>query len=62
MTLDAINQVKSKFKEATKAGIEHGEYEGWEQQGPGQYIVGTDGNIIHAKEGWLDVDALLDAL
>ncbi|MBD3255325.1 MAG: redoxin domain-containing protein [Candidatus Lokiarchaeota archaeon] len=62
MTPDAIKQVRQRLKEATKAGIEHGEYEGWEQQGPGQFVINTEGTVIHAQEGWLDVDSILKAL
>ena len=59
MDSEAIKQVKVKFKESIKAGIKHGEYEGWEQQGPGQFIIDQEGAIIHAKKGWLDIDSLI---
>ncbi|MBN1800824.1 MAG: AhpC/TSA family protein [Candidatus Lokiarchaeota archaeon] len=62
MTPEAMKQVKSKFKTATDAGFVHGEYEGWEKQGPGQFVIDTDGTIIHAKKGWLDVDAIIEVL
>ena len=62
MTPEAAKEVRSKFKETIKAGLEHGEYEGWEKQGPGQFVIDESGIIIHAKKGWLDVDSLLDAL
>ncbi|MFX1392591.1 MAG: peroxiredoxin-like family protein [Promethearchaeota archaeon] len=62
MTTEAVQQVRSKFKESLKAGIEHGEYEGWEKQGPGQFVIDTNGAIIHAKQGWLDIDAILEVL
>jgi peroxiredoxin len=62
MTADAAKEVKAKFKEAIKAGIQHGEYEGWEQQGPGQFVIDTSGNLIHAKKGWLEVDKILEVL
>ena len=62
MTKEAVLQVREKFKDATKQGIKHGEYEGWEQQGPGQFIIDEDGTIIHAKEGWLDIESLLENL
>lgn len=62
MTAGAITKVRSKFKEATKLGIEHGEYEGWEKQGPGQFVIDEQGKIIHALKGWLDVDSLLAVL
>lgn len=62
MTTEAVKQVRSKFKESLKAGIEHGEYEGWEKQGPGQFVIEKDGTLIHAKQGWLDIDAILEVL
>ena len=62
MTPEAIKEVRSKFKETLKAGIEHGDYEGWEQQGPGQFVVDSDGTIIHAKQGWLNIEAILEVL
>jgi len=62
MNAEAIKEVRTKFKEATKLGFEHGEYEGWEKQGPGQFVIDKDGKVIHAQKGWLDVDSILDAL
>jgi peroxiredoxin len=62
MTAGALTKVRSKLKEATKAGIEHGEYEGWEKQGPGQFVVDLEGNIIHAKKGWLDIPSIIEML
>ena len=62
MTSEAIKQVRSKLKETLKAGIEHGEYEGWEKQGPGQFVIDADGTLIHAKQGWLDIEAILEVL
>ena len=53
MTTEAITQVHIKLKEASKLGIEHGDYEGWEKQGPGQFVIGEDGNILHERKGWL---------
>ena len=53
MTAGAVTKVRSKFKEATKLGIEHGDYEGWEKQGPGQFVIDEQGNIIHERKGWL---------
>ncbi len=61
MTPGAIKEVRGKFKESIKAGIEHGEYEGWEKQGPGQFVI-ADGTIIHAKQGWLNLDNILEVL
>ncbi|TKJ23954.1 MAG: hypothetical protein CEE43_01970 [Promethearchaeota archaeon Loki_b32] len=62
MTAGAFTKVRSKLKEATKLGIEHGEYEGWEKQGPGQFVVDEQRKIIHALKGWLDIDSLLTVL
>ena len=61
MTPEAIKEVRGKFKESIKAGIEHGEYEGWEKQGPGQFVI-AEGTIIHAKQGWLNLDNILEVL
>lgn len=62
MTPEAAKEVRTKFKESIKAGIEHGEYEGWEKQGPGQFVIDENGDVIHAKKGWLDIDSLLEVL
>ena len=62
MTADAAKQVRAKVKAAFAAGLEHGEYEGWEKQNPGQFVIDTDGNIIHAKPGWLEIDPILEVL
>ena len=62
MTAGAFTKVRTKLKEATKLGIEHGEYEGWEKQGPGQFAIDEQGIIIHALKGWLDIDKLLSVL
>ncbi len=62
MTAGAFTKVRSKLKEASKLGFEHGEYEGWEKQGPGQFVVDEQGKIIHALKGWLDIDSLLTVL
>ena len=62
MTKEAASQIREKLKEATKEGIQHGEFEGWEKQGPGQFIINEDGIIIHRKEGWLDIPSLMDNL
>jgi len=59
MDSEAIKQVKVRFKESIKAGIKHGEYEGWEKQGPGQFIINQEGKIIHVKKGWLDISSIL---
>ncbi len=62
MSVGAIGGVRKKLKEATKLGIEHGEYEGWEKQCPGQFVIDEEGIVIHAKNNWLDVEALLKVL
>jgi len=50
------------LKEVRIQGFEHGEYEGWEQQGPGQFVIDEQGKIIHASKGWLNIDNLLSVL
>ncbi len=62
MTAEAVSQIPAKLKDVKKYGFGHGEYEGWEKQGPGQFVVDEQGNIIHALKGWLDVDKLLAVL
>ena len=59
---EAAKQVRVKVKEAFALGFEHGEYEGWEPQCPGQFVIDTNGNIIHAKPGWLEIDPILEVL
>jgi peroxiredoxin Q/BCP len=59
---EAAKQVRAKVKEAFAAGLEHGEYEGWEAQCPGQFVIDIDGKIIHAKPGWLEIDPILEVL
>ena len=51
--MGAVTKIKSKMKEANKLGIEHGEYEGWEKQSAGQFVIDEQGNIIHERKGWL---------
>jgi len=53
MTAGAVTKVRGKLKEAFKLGIGHGDYEGWEKQGPGQFVIDEQGNIIHERKGWL---------
>jgi peroxiredoxin len=62
MTAGAFTKVRAKLKEALKLGIEHGEYEGWEKQGPGQFVIDEEGIVIHSQKGWLDVDSLISLL
>ena len=53
MTGEAATKIRSKLKESFKLGLQHGDYEGWEKQGPGQFVIGEDGNILHERKGWL---------
>ncbi|MFW9947351.1 MAG: redoxin domain-containing protein [Candidatus Odinarchaeota archaeon] len=62
MTASAVAEVRSKLKEAMKLGIEHGEYEGWEKQGPGQFVIDEEGKLIHVRKGWLLVPEILEVL
>ncbi|MFX1358192.1 MAG: redoxin domain-containing protein [Promethearchaeota archaeon] len=62
MNAGAVMEVRHKFKEATKLGIQHGEYEGWEKQGPGQFVIDENGNIIHERKGWLLISEILEVL
>lgn len=62
MTAEAFTKVRSKLKEATQYNITHGKFEGWEKQGPGQFVIDEQGKIIHAKKGWLNIDDLVSAL
>jgi len=62
MTAGAVTKVRAKMKEATKLGIKHGEYEGWEKQSPGQFVIDEKGKVIHARKGWLEVDGILSVL
>jgi peroxiredoxin len=58
----AAAKVLSKGKQAKKAGFEHGEYEGYEMQCPGQFVIDESGKIIHAKQDWLDISSILENL
>ncbi|MFX1377733.1 MAG: peroxiredoxin-like family protein [Promethearchaeota archaeon] len=62
MTAGAMSKIRGKLKDAKNLGIEHGEYEGWEKQGPGQFVINKDGKIIHQQKGWLDIDSILEVL
>jgi len=62
MTAGAVAEVRSKLKEAMKLGIAHGEYEGWEKQGPGQFVIDEEGKIIHGRKGWLLIPEILEVL
>ncbi|MHA2007642.1 MAG: peroxiredoxin-like family protein [Promethearchaeota archaeon] len=62
MTPEAVKQIPLKLKDVQKYGFKHGEYEGWEKQGPGQFVIDEDGKVIHAQKGWLDIDSLIAVL
>lgn len=53
MNAGAAAKVRKKFKDATEKGFVHGDYEGWESQGPGQFVIDEEGNITHERKGWL---------
>ena len=59
MTSEAVKQIPLKLNDVKKYGFEHGEYEGWEKQSPGQFIIDEQGKIIHAIKGWLDIDNII---
>jgi len=62
MTPEAVKEIPLKLKEVMKYGFKHGEYEGWEKQGPGQFVIDEQGKIVHAKKGWLDIESILAVL
>jgi peroxiredoxin len=62
MTAGAVTKIRSKLKEATKLGLQHGDYEGWEKQGPGQFVIDEQGIIIHERKGWLLLPDILEVL
>jgi len=62
MTAGAVTKVRGKLKEAFKLGIGHGDYEGWEKQGPGQFVIDEQGNIIHERKGWLLLPEIFSVL
>lgn len=62
MSMGAVKNLSGKMKQAKAASIEHGDYEGWEKQCPGQFVIGEDGKIIQAIKNWLDVESLLEVL
>jgi len=62
MTGGAAAKVLGKLRAAKKAGIKHGEYEGYETQCPGQFVIDLDGKLIHAKKNWLDLESILAVL
>lgn len=62
MSAGTFTKVRGKLKEAKSQGIEHGEYEGWEKQEPGQFVIDKSGMIIHAEKGWLFLPGILEVL
>ncbi len=62
MTLSTTIQTPKRLVQAKKAGFEHGAYEGKESQCPGQFVIDSSGNLIHAKKGWFSPESLLRAL
>lgn len=62
MTTETIKEIPLKLQDVKKYGFEHGEYEGWEKQGPGQFVINERGIIIHALKGWLNIDRLIAIL
>ena len=65
MVASAAAKVPLKIRAAKKMGIKHGDYEKdtvFEYQCPGQFVIDTDGTIIHAKKGWLNIEAILNSL
>ncbi|MHA1932708.1 MAG: redoxin domain-containing protein [Promethearchaeota archaeon] len=62
MIPETVKQIPLKLKDVMKLGFKHGEYEGWEKQGPGQFVINEQGIIIHALKGWLNIDNLIAVL
>jgi len=62
MTKEAVSQIPSKLKEVKEKNFIHGVYEGWEQQGPGQFVLDENGKVILSQKGWLDIDSILSVL
>jgi peroxiredoxin len=62
MTSEAVKQIPLKLKDVKEHGFVHGEYEGWEKQSPGQFVIDENGIIIHALKGWLNIDSILSVL
>jgi peroxiredoxin len=62
MTPETVKQIPLKLKEVQEHGFKHGEYEGWEKQGPGQFVINEQGKIIHLLKGWLNIDRLVAVL
>ncbi len=62
MSVRTFSKVRGKLKEAKSQGIEHGDYEGWEKQEPGQFVIDEKGTIIHAQTGWLYLPGIFEVL
>jgi peroxiredoxin len=62
MQAETVKEIGVKIKEAMKLGIQHGEYEGWEKQQPGQFVIDENGTIIHERKGWLLTSEILEVL
>jgi len=62
MSAGTFTKVRGRLKDAKSQGIEHGEYEGWEKQEPGQFVIDEKGMIIHAEKGWLFLPGILEVL
>jgi peroxiredoxin len=62
MNISSLSRVPGMLIKAKSRGIAHGPFEGWEQQNPGQFVIGLNGNLIHVKLGWQDLDSLLQTL
>ena len=54
MTPETVKQSPLKLKDVQKYGFKHGEYEGWEKQGPGQFVIDEKGKIIHSLKSCID--------
>ncbi len=61
-TLGALTQVPSLLSKAKAQGFTHGEYEGWENQCPGQLVISTTGKILFYHKGWLELEKLLSQI
>jgi len=62
MNAATFSKVRGRLKEAKSQGIEHGDYEGWEKQGPGQFVIDEAGKIVHAEKGWLKLPEIFAIL
>jgi len=55
-TEDVIPKIRERAMKAREQGIQHGAYEGNEQQCPANFIVSKDGKIEYANYGALDLN------